>query len=61
MDAPEKLADTAAATSISMWIISHALEWMPVLQAVSLAIGIIAGILGAVVYMIRIVDRFRRN
>ena len=43
----ERLADTGAAASIFLWLTSRALEWMPILQAISLIVAITAGALAA--------------
>jgi hypothetical protein len=47
VNTPERLADAGAASSFFLWITSHALQWMPILQALSLIDAIIAGILAA--------------
>jgi hypothetical protein len=47
VNTPERLADAGAASSFFLWITSHALQWMPILQALSLIVAIIAGILAA--------------
>lgn len=51
MNSPERLADVGAASSGFLWLTSHILQWMPVLQALSLIVAIIAGILAAVFHI----------
>lgn len=52
MTGQEKFADTATATGWTMFLVSHALEWVPVLQFVSLLVSIVASI-AAIVYYVR--------
>ena len=52
----EKLADTSAAASFFLWLTSHALEWMPVLQAASLVVAIIAGLFAAAYHLKRLLE-----
>ncbi len=47
--------DASAATSLLVWLTSHALEWMPVLQWLSLCIVIITGTCSAVSYLVRFI------
>ncbi len=43
MNDPTKAADTAAIGSWLLWLSSYALQWIPILQALSLIVAIIAG------------------
>ena len=49
----ERAADAAAATGWVLWITSHAMTWMPVVQFVSLLAAIAASIAATVYYVRR--------
>jgi len=55
----ERVADVGFLSSIFLWVTSHMLDWVPILQVVSLAVAIIAGSLAAVVHGFKIWDRIR--
>ena len=59
MTPPERLADTGAAVSIATWLISHALQWMPVWQVLAMIAAALSGFFAAVLYVLKIVDRFK--
>lgn len=46
----ERAADAAAAGGWVLWITSHALQWMPVLQFLSLLAAIAASIAATIYY-----------
>jgi hypothetical protein len=53
LDSKGALADAGAASSIFLWFTSHALEWMPILQALSLLVAIAAGCAAAYYHISR--------
>ena len=46
----ERLADAAAVGAWTLWLSSHALAWMPVLQFVSLLAAIVASVTATIYY-----------
>lgn len=50
----ERAADAAAASGWIFWLASHALDWTPVLHALSLAVSILASIAALIYYISRI-------
>jgi len=46
----ERLADAAAVGAWTLWLSSHALAWMPVLQAFSLVVSIVASLTAIAYY-----------
>jgi hypothetical protein len=52
----ERLADAGAAASLGLWLTSLALEWIPVLQALSLIVAIVAGILAGAYHLKRLMQ-----
>lgn len=59
MNSAERVADAGAVSSIFIWLTSHALQWMPILQAVSLMVAIVAGTFAIVFHIIKLWERFR--
>lgn len=57
MNDPERLADAGAATSVFLWLTSHALQWTPILQAVSLLVAIVAGMLAAIWHLKKLLEK----
>lgn len=47
----EKIADAGACTSILLCVSAKALEWMPILQALSLFVAIVAGVFAICVHL----------
>lgn len=50
------MADISAGGSLFLWATSHALQWMPVLQAVSLFVAIVAGVFAICVHLKRLMQ-----
>lgn len=57
MNSAERIADAGAVSSIFLWFTSHALQWMPILQAVSFIVAIIAGSLAAIFHMKKLLGK----
>lgn len=57
MNSTERIADAGALSSIFIWLTSHALEWMPILQAASLMVAIVAGSLAALFHLKKLLGR----
>jgi hypothetical protein len=55
MSTPEKAADIGAASSVFLWLTAHALEWIPILQAISLFVAIIAGVLASAFHVKKLI------
>lgn len=51
MNHQERMADAAAASGWVLWITSHAMQWMPVVQFVSLLAAIAASIAATLYYI----------
>lgn len=58
MNSPERIADAGMFTSFFFWLVGRALEWMPILQAASFIVAIVAGTLAVTVHLVKLYDRF---
>lgn len=57
MNSSERIADAGALSSIFIWLTSHALQWMPILQAASLLVAIVAGTLAAIFHLKKLLGK----
>lgn len=51
MNEHERAADAAAASGWALWIASHAMQWMPVVQFASLLAAIAASVAATIFYV----------
>lgn len=57
----ELLADAGAASSIFLWLVSHALEWLPIVQFLSLTVSIIAGTFAALYHLGKLTENANKR